>query len=102
MFNKFRQAPAQMGQKAKMAGQMFKVQKQLSSITTEFEEKGVRVVIKGGGLISAPKIKKLEFEGEIDDRDLVEIFNKALKESHRKSLKKLQEVSGDLQGMMGT
>lgn len=90
-----------MGQKAKMAGQMFKIQKQLAGVTSEYQEKGIRVVIKGGGLLSAPKIKELDFEGEVEDKDIVEVINKALKESHQKSLKKLQEVSGDLQGMAG-
>ncbi|PIU02100.1 hypothetical protein COT66_01955 [Candidatus Shapirobacteria bacterium CG09_land_8_20_14_0_10_49_15] len=100
-FSKFRRAPEQIGQKAKMAGQMFKIQKELAGVTTEYEEKGIKVVIKGGGLINAPKIKELEFEGEVEDKDIVEIINKALKESHQKSLKKLKEVSGDLQGMAG-
>jgi len=91
----------QMGQKAKMASQMFKIQKQLSNVTTEYEEKGLKVVIKGGGFISSPKIKELEIEGQMDDKEMVEVLNKALKESDKRSLKKLQEIGGGLQGAMG-
>lgn len=100
-FGKFRRAPGQVGQKAKMAGQMLKIQKQLAGVTTEYERKGIKVVIKGGGLISAPKIKSLEFEGEVEDKEIVKVLNEALKQSHQKSLKRLKEVSGDLQSMVG-
>lgn len=100
MFNKFRQMPGQMGQKAKLASQMFKIQKQLTHIETEYEEKGIKVVIKGGGFISSPKIKELEI-GEGAERNLSDVLNKALKKSHQRAMKKLQEVGGGLQSTMG-
>ena len=97
MFNKFRQAPGQMGQKTKMMGQLFKVQKQLNALETKLEEKGIKVVIKGGGLLSGPKVKQLEID-EGSEANMINVLNKALKKSHKRSMKKLQEVGGSLQG----
>ncbi len=82
----------QFGQKAKLIGQMLKIQKQLSGLQTEYEQEGTRVVVKGGGLITAPQIKELVTDG--NERNLIETLNRALKESHEKAIKKLQEVGG--------
>lgn len=100
MFKRFRQVPGQMGQKAKLASQMFKIQKQLTGVQTEREEKGIKVVIKGGGFISSPKIKELSID-EGSEKNLIDVLNKALKESHQRALKKLQAVGGGLQKTMG-
>lgn len=82
----------QFGQQAKLVSQMFKIQKELSNLETEHEDKGIRVMIKGGGLITAPQIKELKGNG--NEGDLVAVLNQALKKSHERAIKKLQEIGG--------
>jgi len=100
MFNKLRQIPGRMGQKTKLAGQMLKIQKQLGRVETEYDQNGIRVVIKGGGFISSPKIKELTIASGAES-ELIDVLNKALKKSHKRALKKLQAVGGGLQDTMG-
>jgi len=89
-----------MGQQAKAFTKMLKIQKKLSKLETAYENKEIKVVIRGGGLVSGPKIKSLDVpEGREDD--LVAVLNEALKKAHERSLKKLQEIGGGLGGGLG-
>lgn len=88
-----------MGQKTKLIGQMFKIQKEIGRLETTYEDKGIEVAIRGGGFISSPKITKLQV-GEAEIRDIIEVLNQALKKAHGRAIKKLQEIGGGLPGMV--
>lgn len=91
MFDKFKQ----LGQLKKMRDQAVKIQKELAAEQTEVNENGVRVVISGD-----QKIKDLEIDGEQYSR-VVDVLNKAIKDSQKMAAKKLQQMSGGLTGLLG-
>ena len=91
VFDKFKQ----LGQLKKMRDQAVKIQKELAAEQTEVNENGVRVVISGD-----QKIKDLEIDGEQYSR-VVDVLNKAIKDSQKMAAKKLQQMSGGLTGLLG-
>jgi len=78
-----------------MRDQAVKIQQALAAETVEVNEDGVRIVMSGDQRI-------LTFEIEGISNDLVkEKLNKALKMSQEIAAKKLAEMSGGLQGLLG-
>jgi len=91
MLNPFKQ----LGDLKQMRDQAMKIQQSLAQEKVELNENGVRIVITGDQKI-------LEFEIEGVSNDLVrEKLNKALKMSQEIAAKKLSEMSGGLQGLLG-
>jgi len=84
-----------LGDLKKMRDQALAIQKQLSQEKIEINESGVRIVITGD-----QKIEEFEIQGIKNDlvRDLL---NKAIKKSQEMAAKKLQEMTGGLQGLLG-
>ena len=79
----------------KMRTQAMAIKKSLEEERIEIDENGVRVVISGDQEI-------IEFEIQGIKNDLVkEKLNKAIKKSQEVAAKKLQEMSGGLQGLLG-
>lgn len=84
-----------LGDLKKMRDQAMTIQKQLSQERIELNEDGVHIVISGDQKI-------LEFEIQGIENDLVrDKLNKAIKQSQEIAAKKLQEMSGGLQGLLG-
>lgn len=90
-FDKFKQ----LGELKKMRDQAVQIQKALAVLDVTVEERGVRVVMTGD-----QKIKELTVQG-ISNQILIDVLNKALKDSQKVAAKKLQEMSGGLMGMLG-
>lgn len=72
----------------KMRDSAMAMQKALSQEFVNLEENGIKIVMSGD-----QKVHKIEVDGE-ENRDLVEIINKALKESQKIAAKKMQEMGG--------
>ncbi len=84
-----------LGDLKKMRDQAMAIQKQLSQEKITLDEDGVHIVISGDQKI-------LEFSIQGIENDLVrEKLNKAIKQSQEMAAKKLQEMSGGLQGLLG-
>lgn len=87
MFNPLQQAGA--------LKKMWDLQKAIQKEEVTIEKNGVKVVITGD-----QKIKKLESNGRSDD-DIKEAINEAVKESQQVAAKKLQQMGGGLEGLLG-
>ncbi|MDO8503464.1 MAG: YbaB/EbfC family nucleoid-associated protein [bacterium] len=79
----------------KLRDQAMAMQKALAQETIVIEEDGVKVVMSGD-----QKLQKLEVDGE-EKSKVVDVINKALKESQKVAAKKLQEMGGGLGGLLG-
>lgn len=91
MLNPFKQ----LGDLKQMRDQALNIQRQLAAETVEINENGVHIVMTGDQ-------KLLTFEIEGISNDLVkEKLNKAIKMSQEMAAKKLAEMSGGLQGLLG-
>lgn len=91
MFNKLQQ----LKELKRLRDQAMQMQKALAQETITVEEKGIKIVMSGD-----QKVKSLEIDGE-EQKDLVEVLNKSLKKSQEVAAKKLQEMGGGLQGLLG-
>lgn len=91
MSNPFRQ----IGELKKMREQAMQVQRVLKNEKIELDEGGIRIVLNG-----QQEILELEVDGEKKDK-LKDKLNKALKNSQEVAAKKLQQMSGGLQGLLG-
>jgi len=78
-----------------MRDQAMEMQRKLSAETIELNEDGVHLVITGD-----QKILSFEIEGIANDK-VREKVNKAIKMSQEMAAKKLAEMSGGLQGLLG-
>ncbi|MFZ2153064.1 MAG: hypothetical protein WAV41_03325 [Microgenomates group bacterium] len=85
--------------KAKMAMQVFKMKRAIEGQTYEFEEAGIKIVVKGFMAMSEPEVKILSVNG-VENDILVKTINKGLKKATEASMKKMQEMSKDLEGSM--
>ncbi len=74
--------------------QMDMLKKELEKIYTEYENKGIKIVIRGD-----QHIERIEVDGE-EDKRLKDFLNDAMKESQKKVSKKMQGQMGGL-GMPG-
>ncbi|HNP89377.1 MAG: Nucleoid-associated protein YbaB [Microgenomates group bacterium ADurb.Bin219] len=91
MLNPFKQ----LGDLKQMRDQAMEMQRKLSAETIELNEDGVHLVITGD-----QKILSFEIEGIANDK-VREKVNKAIKMSQEMAAKKLAEMSGGLQGLLG-
>lgn len=66
------------------------MKKEMEKIYTEYENKGVKVVVRGD-----QHIDTIEIDGE-DDKRLKDVINEALKESQKKVAKKMQGQLGNM------
>lgn len=91
MFNPFKT----MGDLKSMRDQAIKMQQALSSEEVVVEKNGIRVVMTGD-----QKIKELTIDGQEDWR-IKEAMAEAIKKSQEIAARKLTEMSGGLQGLLG-
>lgn len=91
MINPFKQ----IGQIKQMRDQAMEIQKQLQQEEVDVEKNGVHIIISGD-----QKIKLLESNGKSDD-DIKDAVNEAIKKSQEVAAKKLQQMGGGLQGLLG-
>lgn len=87
MFNPFQQVGA--------IREAMRIKNELEAQTVEVEKNGVKILITGG-----QKIKSLVSNNRSDD-DIKEAVNEAIKKSQEAAAKKLQQMSGSLQSLMG-
>lgn len=85
----------QIGELKKMRDQAMQMQKLLQAESITVEKNGVTVVITGD-----QKIKELSSKGKSDD-DIKEAINEAVKKSQEIAAKKLSQMGGGLQGLLG-
>ncbi len=78
-----------------MRDQAVKMQQVLSAEEVIVERNGVKVVMSGD-----QKIKSLVIDGQ-DDWKIKEVLSEAIKKSQEIAAKKLTEMSGGLQGLLG-
>ncbi len=91
VFNKLQQGK----QLLKMRQQAKALQKELEQIELVEEGRGIKVKVNG-----AQNVIYIEVDGE-DQRDLVEMINKAMKNVQKKSAKKMMEMGGGLSSLFG-
>ncbi len=91
MFDKFKQ----MGEMKKMRDEALRIQRQLAEERIEVNEGDIKVVISGD-----QQIQELEINGEGNDA-LINVLNRALKQSQKVAARKVQEMSGGLSGLLG-
>lgn len=66
------------------------MKKKMEAVWVTVEERGIKVVMRGD-----QHLEELSVDGEKDER-LKDVINKALKETQKKSAKKMQGDLGDL------
>lgn len=91
MINPFQQ----LGELKKMRDQAMEIQRELQAEEVTLEKNGVRVVISGD-----QRIKELATNGRSDD-DVRDAVNEAIKKSQEVAAKKLSQMGGGLQGLLG-
>ena len=91
MFNPFKS----LGDLKSMRDQAVKMQQMLSAEEVVIERNGVKVVMTGD-----QKIKSLIIDGQ-EDWKIKEAIAEAIKKSQEIAAKKLTEMSGGLQGLLG-
>ena len=92
MLNPFKQ----LGDLKKMRDQAMEIQKQLAQEVVVVDKNGVLIVISGD-----QKIKTLETNQRSDD-DIKEAVNEAIKKSQEVAARKLSQMGGGLQGLLGS
>ncbi|MDP3726993.1 MAG: YbaB/EbfC family nucleoid-associated protein [bacterium] len=91
MMNPFQQ----LGDLKKMRDQAMAIQRELQGEEVTVEKNGVQVIITGD-----QKIKELSSNGR-SDNDIKEAVNEAVKKSQEVAARKLQQMGGGLQGLLG-
>lgn len=91
MLNPFKQV----GELKKMRDQAMEIQRQLQAEEVTVEKNGVKIVISGD-----QKIKTLETNDK-GDNDIKDAINEAIKKSQEVAARKLQQMGGGLQGLLG-
>lgn len=86
---------SQLGDLNKLRKQAKQMQQELAAEEITVEEGDISVVIAGD-----QKIKDVAVQG-IHSEDLVNVLNKAIKQSQEIAAKKLQQMTGGLGGMLG-
>ena len=88
--------------KIKQGKELLKLRQQAKQLQTELEQirhteerEGMKVTVNG-----TQNLVSLEIDGE-DQRELVELINRAMKEVQKKSAKKMMEMGGGLGGLLG-
>ena len=83
------------GDLKKLREQAMEMQRQLEAEEIELNKNGVHVKMTGN-----QKIKELVIDGQEDNR-LAQVLNEALKKSQEIAAKKLAQMGGGLQGLLG-
>lgn len=91
MMNPFKQ----LGDLKKMRDQAMAIQRELQSEEVTVEKNGVQIIITGD-----QKIKELSSNDRSDD-DIKEAVNEAVRKSQEVAARKLQQMGGGLQGLLG-
>ncbi len=78
-----------------MRDQAMKIQRELQGEEVEVSKNGVDIVITGD-----QKIKELNANGK-SDNDIKDAVNEAIKKSQEVAAKKLSQMGGGLQGLLG-
>lgn len=91
MFDKFQQ----LKKLKQLRDQAMAMQKVLAQEFVNVERNGIKIVMSGD-----QKVHKVEIDGE-EQRNLVDTFNEAIKESQKVAAKKVQEMGGGLSGLLG-
>lgn len=91
MINPFQQ----LGDLKKMRDQAMAIQRELQQEEVEVEKNGVRVLITGD-----QKIKELNINNRSEE-DVKEAINEAIKKSQEVAARKLSQMGGGLQGLLG-
>lgn len=84
-----------LGDLNKLRQQAKKMQDELAAEEIRIEEGDVVVVISGD-----QKIKQLSVQG-VSSQEVIDVLNKAVKESQKLAAEKLQQMTGGLGGMLG-
>lgn len=84
-----------LGDLNKLRQQAKKMQDELAGEEIRIEEGDVVVVISGD-----QKIKQLSVQG-VSSQEVIDVLNKAIKESQKLAAEKLQQMTGGLGGMLG-
>jgi DNA-binding protein YbaB len=79
----------------KMRQQAKKIQQQLEQIHHTEESGDMKVTVNG-----SQNAVRVEIDGE-ERKDLVDLINKAMKETQKKSARKMMEMGGGLGGLLG-
>lgn len=85
----------QLNELRKLRSQALQMQRELAQEKVELEERGIRVVVSGD-----QKVQSVEIEGE-EQRRLVDVLNKAIKQAQQKAAQKMTQMSGGLSGLLG-
>lgn len=85
----------QLGDIKKMRDQAMQIQKELQGEEVSVSKNGVDIVITGD-----QKIKELNTNGK-SDNDIKDAVNEAIKKSQEVAAKKLSQMGGGLQGLLG-
>ncbi len=91
MFDKVKQAKDLL----KLRSEAKKLQEELSQIIHSEEKGRFKVKVKGDQTIDY-----LEIDGQ-EERELMELINRAMKEVQKKSAKRMMEMGGGLGGLLG-
>jgi len=85
----------QLGELKKMRDQAMEMQRVLSAEEVTVEKHGVEITISGD-----QKIKEIHTNGK-SDNDIKDALNEAIKKSQEIAAKKLSQMQGGLQGLLG-
>ncbi len=85
----------QLGELKKMRDQAMEMQRVLSAEEVTVEKHGVEITISGD-----QKIKEIHTNGK-SDNDIKDALNEAIKKSQESAAKKLSQMQGGLQGLLG-
>ena len=85
----------QLNELRKLRSQALQMQRQLAQEKIELEKGDIRVVVSGD-----QKVQSIEVAGE-EQRRLVDILNKAIKQAQQKAAQKMTQMSGGLSGLLG-
>lgn len=85
----------QLGELKKMRDQAMEIQKQLQQEEVQVDKNGVIIVITGD-----QRIKTLATNSKSDD-DIKDAINEAIKKSQEVAARKLSQMGGGLQGLLG-
>ena len=91
MFNPF----GQLGELKKMRDEAMVIQKQLQQEEVTVDKNGVHIVISGD-----QKIREFS-SNDRSDEDILEAVNEAVKKSQEVAARKLSQMGGGLQGLLG-
>lgn len=90
MFDKLKQV----NELRKMRSQAMELQKELEKITHSYEKDGLKVVVTGD-----QKVAYIERDG-VEDKEMREAINSAMKEVQKKAAKKMMEMGGGISGLL--